>query len=410
MESEHSVEEILAWVESCPQCHQGLATLESWQEEVGYPDLAVVADERNRALQMWEELKAVPTEELADRIGEEHCFWAMAFLLPKKSVEAARNSSDRCLELAQIAVAVSSLLDPNYYTPRLLKDMDARVWAYLGNAQRVRGDLNLADRAFERAQAYLQKGTGTLLSRAVFLDLLGSLRKDQGQYEEAIEVLGHAAKLYEATGQSSLVGKVQLMLGMVEELRGNTEGAVSYLTEAQSLISPEKDQRLYSHCQHFLLGCLTRAGYFEEAELRLPILRKMWEDARDTKGLLMLRWLEANILHGLGKFNGARSVYEEVQAAFSKVGLEISVALINLELAVLSMESDSGEDVLRLTTEAHQIFRDNGAEKEALAALSILVKAAEAAQITASLTKSVTEFLRAEGKKPLVRFDPPQAD
>jgi len=307
VETEESVDDVLTWVEGCSTCTDRLETLERWQEEVCYPDLAVVASERCHAQGLWQGFADLPTEALAGHLGEEHCSWAMASLLFRESLAVAGRSVARALEVARIALAITNLLESTYYTPRLLQDLKSKAWAYLGNARRISNQLPLAEGAFGHSLSCLENGTGALMPQATVLDLLGMLRKDQGRFGEAVDALSRSAELYDMAGHPGLVGKVYLSLGIIEDLRGNLEAAVVHLTNAQHWISHRTHPNLYSLGQHHLLVCLTKAGYFEEAELRLPVVRALWRQQGDEGKLVLLQWIEGTILRGLGALEAHQS-------------------------------------------------------------------------------------------------------
>ncbi len=409
-ETDEPLESILGWVEGCPTCAAQLETLERWQDEVGYPDFAVVANERPKAEEQWRVLAKVETGAFDRHVGTEHCSWAMSQLLQRQSLDAVRVSPPRALVLAQAAVDLALLLDPGFYTPRLLADLKARAWAHLGNARRVVGNLRAADAAFEQAFQWLQKGSGALISRATLLDLLGSLRKDQRRLDEAARCLVAAAETYEATGQTRLVAKVHLTLGLVDEARGDLEGAVAHLTNAQRLIDPAEDEALYALCQHHLVFFLAEAGYLDEAEIRIPLVRQRYRVLGDHVRLLQLLWVEAKVLRGQARFDAAEAAFLEVVSGLHTSGNVGQMAFAQLDLACLYAELGRSEDVRRLAAEAYLRFSDCGAPQQALAAMAHLCAVVETEVATLGLVQSVARFVTASHRDPDLRFRPARGD
>ena len=405
--TEQLIEEVLAWVDACPTCSENLTPLDRWQDEVGYPDLAVVARERNRARELWEKLENVPTEALPDHVGDEHVFWAMSQLLQQKSREAVRFSTERAVMLGQIAVHLADILPASYYAPVLLPDLQAQARAYLGNSLRLAGRYAQADVVFGRAAERLEQGSGGVMARAVVLDFLGSLRKDQRRLQEAVDVLMLSASLYEAAGRPELVAKVTITIGHAEDLRGNLEAAVAHLTKAQELIDPSKDLSLFVNCQHHLIHLLTEAGHFDEAELRLPLAKRLYRECGDTTNLLNLRWIEARIFRGQRLFEAARTVFHEVTHGFESIGQETQLGFCKLDQACLECELGQLDTVKQLAAEAYEIFDRNGAPRQRVAALAVFSQAAEAESASVELIQSVTRYLSEPVEEAQLPFRPP---
>ncbi len=401
------IEEALAWIDACPTCSQNLATLDRWQDEVGYPDLAVVAQERDVARELWKKLQDIPTESLPDHIGDEHLFWAMSRLLQQKSREAVRFSTDRAILLGQMAVHLADVLPEAFYTPCLLADLKARARAFFGNSLRVAGRAAQADAVFKEAVRLVERGAGGAMIRATVLDFLGSLRKDQGRLPEAVEVLTRAESLYEASGRRDLVAKVNLTLGPVEQLQGNLQAAVAHLTKAQELIDPTEEPTLFVHCQHDLIYLLTEAGHYDEAELRLPLARRLYGNCEDSTNMLNLRWLEGRILRGQGNLELAREVFQEVAVGFETVGQGSQLGFLRLDQARLECELGRFDEVKRLASEAYGIFDRSNIAPRRMAALAAFSQAAEAESATVDLIQHVYRYISNPSLAQEALFSPP---
>lgn len=382
-----AVEDVLTWVEECDECRANLETLEGWQEEFCYPDLAVVANERDRALNLWLRLKDVSDECLAEEVLEEDCSWALCQLLLARSRDASAFSPQRAFALARLARDIASFLDPAYYSPRLLSDLQARACAYYGNALRVLGRLKEANAEFEKAHGFLRAGSGAVVSRAVVLDFLGSLRKDQRRLPEAVQALTAASEMYETAGNLPMVAKVQLNLGLVRELEGDLEGAVTHLTQAQSLLDCGKDERLFAYCQHHLVHFLTEAGYYEEAEMRCGLVRSLWEKLDNPWNLAHLRWAEARFLQGLQREGEAEEAFRETVRALQDLGAAAPAGFAALDLACFLANQGRLSEVEELASLAYETFEESGASQPALAALALLREKARSSTATAEVIR-----------------------
>jgi tetratricopeptide (TPR) repeat protein len=388
------------WFESCEQCLDNFRTLERWQEEMGYPDLEVVVQERPRAQRLWSELESLPTSRLKRVVTLQHVFWGMAAKLLAESREALAVSPGRGIVLAEVAVGITVLLDGKYPL-RHLGDLRLHAWVILGNARRVAGQLRRAEEAFMTAGSLLGSGTGALLTRAAFYDMLGSLCKDQRRFAAADQALAESARLYLRCGRSSLVGKVRLLQGNVAVLGGRPSEAIERFTEAQRLIDPQEDPVLYAHCQHQLVYYLIEEGHFEEATLRLPIIRRLWKRLGNYQNLMKLRWSEGRMFQALGHLDDAQMAFEEVDAGLRSRGAVLDTALLRLDQADVFVEQGDLARVLRLTREAYDLLSQEGIYGECLTALIRLQQAVEGETVTRKLVTQVSALLRHFQKEPM---------
>ncbi len=381
------------WFETCEQCLANFRTLERWQEEVGYPDLEVVVQERPRARHLWSELEALPTSRLKRVMGREHLFFAMASKLMAESYQSLAVSPGRGTALADLAVGVAAYLDEADYWAGSVMDLRVRAWAFLGNARRAAGLFRRAEDALATAVSFLPGGTGKPGIRALLFDFLGSLRKDQGRLDEADGALEQAALLYGECGQESLVGKIRLLQGNVAELSGRLDVAVQRFTEAQRMIDPNKDRVLFAHCQHHLVCYLVEVGQLDEALLRLPMARRMWRLLGNHYGLLRLRWAEGRLYQRLGYADEARMAFDEVQSHFQASESLVDCALLKLDQAVLCFEEGDLSAVSPLIGQAHALLSGAGRTVE-LAALAGLREAVQVKRVTRELIVQVASTIR----------------
>ncbi|MDY7095585.1 MAG: hypothetical protein SX243_21625 [Acidobacteriota bacterium] len=398
---------LVDWLSGCVTCRQRLETLQRWQDEVGHPNPVVVVEERNRARELWRELEDFPAERLTEQLEERHFFWAMCSLLVEKSKEALAYSPARSVTLAHAAVSLTVFLDPEYYSPPLLADLRARAWAYLGNAQRVAGDLEASEKSLRDAMVFVSRGTGATLTRGTVADLLGSLRVDQRRLTEAVQSLQQAADLYDRADRPDLVGKVHLLLGNVADLNQDPSQAIFHLTKAQQLIDEEDHAYLFANCQHNLLHALIKAGHYEEAELRLPLVERLWRKIGHYRNLLRLRWSEGHIRRQLGDSHAALNIYREVSARFERDRSYYDMALVELDIAELLAGCNRYPELAEAADRAYRILEQHSVHAEALRALLLLGEAARAETATVNMIRTLIELFSSRkgmalGRSPLI--------
>src|ERR1700681_1174633 len=139
--------DILLWprkpAESCPGLAEGQTLFDRER---------ALAKERAEAPSLFVELVRQPVEQ-RDLLLSSSRFhtWGLFELLIERSLEAGINHPAHGEELGLLALRLSEQLDALHYGEALIEDLRARSWAYVGNARRLRSDLQAADEAFRAA-------------------------------------------------------------------------------------------------------------------------------------------------------------------------------------------------------------------------------------------------------------------
>lgn len=278
----------------------------------------------------------------------------------------------RTVETAETAVLVAESLDPELYPPGLSADAEALSWGALGNARRVRGELDAADRALVIAGDRLERGAGDPLDRAELLSLLGSLRIDQGRFEEATERLREAGAIYRREDWPRLEGKTLIKLSRCAVEAGRPDESVGLLEQAATRLDPREDSRLLALALHAKASCLADAGRTEEAAALLPEARKAYlQEFSEPRLRLRVHWLEAKIARGLGDAERAVRAFEAARRGFEEAEAPFESAIVTLELAGVHLEQGRVRDVRRLAGEMLGTFATYRTDHHAVRALDL---------------------------------------
>ena len=363
---------------------------------------ACALESRQQAQALWARLKRLPATRRRALVEKsiELRSWAFSELLCDESIKAAVDSADRALELASLALRVAEL------TPgeeKWRQRLQGYAWAHVGNSRRVKGDLPSADEAFEK---YLElwnagvKGDSGLLDEARVLGLEASLRLSQRRFQKALELLNQALLIDRGQlTQHLLLSKAKVF----EELEDFAE-AITVLRQAVPIAEMGSDPRLVLAVQVNLAVNLCFLDRYGEAELLLPILRKLGTRLGNSLDLVRLRWLEGRIAAGLGRREKAVETLSRVRQDFADLGIAYDVALISLELAVLYLEDGRTAEVQLLARQMAPIFQAQGVHREVLAALKLFRDAAEAEAVTVEFTRRLVSYLRRAQHNPQLRF------
>jgi transcriptional regulator with XRE-family HTH domain len=359
--------------------------------------------ERARAEALWESLRRRKPAERRRLMEEkpELRSWALCELICRESIEAAHSNADRAVDLAELAVRIAELM-PGEEARR--SRLQGYAWAFLGNARRVRSDLPGAEEAFRRSGKLWKAGEGVSaapLNEVRLLDLEASLRRAQGRFTEALELLDRAL----ATDRGELTKRLMLKRSTILLARGDFEEAVAALRQTAPLVDAGDEPQLLLVLRFNLAVNLWFLGRYAEVKGTLPELRKLAAGVGNELDLVRLRWLEGRIAAGLGRRDEALSALSRVREEFVSREIAYDAALVSLELANLHLEEGRTIEVRNLARQMMWIFQAQGVPREALAALKLFCEAAEREAVTLDLARRLAEYLFRAQNDPNLRFE-----
>ncbi|HWN45500.1 MAG TPA: helix-turn-helix domain-containing protein, partial [Thermoanaerobaculia bacterium] len=379
-----------------------LASSEPFSEQIrtiasaeGYP----FPEDRARAVEHWERIRKYSHEGRSAIIAELPDFhtWALSELLAHESAAAASDSAAAALELAQEALEVAERIPGDK-----ARRSRSRGYAlgFLGNAQRVQGDLDEANRSFLLSDEEWKAGegcAGDLLDEARLLHLIASLQTAQRLLPKALTSLDQAL----AIGGLEMKGRLLIKKAMVYAKQDKLRRAVATLEKAEPHVDPKREPRLWLCLRHNLLDYLSKIGRFKEAEEMLPQVKLL---SRKELDRIRLRWAEGRIAAGLGRPQQGIDLLTQVRAEFVSRTIWFDAALVTMELAVVFLRQGRTDMVKTLAVHLAPIFRSNGVQPEALAALTLFRKAAEQEKATLDLAERLVAFLRKAQHDPELKF------
>jgi tetratricopeptide (TPR) repeat protein len=327
---------------------------------------------------------------------------AFVGLLAEESAQTASDDADRALRLADLSLWLAGKV-PEADSRR---QCEGFAWGFVGNARRVRSDLQGAKKAFTLSARLWQAeslGASVFLPGWRLLDLEASLWIDLRKPDKALALLDQFEEVAPQNGNSQ--ARLWSKRSNALMLLGDIERSVAALKQAQSALDLDADPHLLWIVQFSLLDRLSQVGRAAEAEPLLDELRAL--AARIGNGLdqLRLRWLEAKIAAGVGRTAEAIEALSWVRAAFAEKKIRYDEALASLELAALYLEQGRPADVKRLVRQLEPVFRDKGVHEEAKNALNLFRRAVELETVTAELVRRIVVFLYRAQIDPELRFE-----
>ena len=308
---------------------------------------------------------------------------------------------------AQLALRLADVLDEDFYGAERIEDLRARAWGFVGNARRIRFELDGAEEAFEIALDYLRHGTGDILERAFHFEFRAALLRAQRRLAEAERMLRRALRIYHELGETHRIGRALVSLSVGYEMMGTAERSIPLLQRAVELIDLEQDPRLLWGAHHNLITALAETGRFMEAQGFFIQARPLY--ARFSGGHFLNRrhWVAGKIARGLGQIREAEAHLRAARQGFIALGAADDGALVSLELATLYAEQKRTTELKRIAEETLAVFSSRQIHREALAAFSFLHQAALAERASLELVSGVAAFVKQLQKDPNLAFVPP---
>ena len=348
--------------------------------------------DRRRAAERGKLLLRLATDrERRERIedAEDYQTWALVEWLAHASKRAAANKPGPAVELAELALFVVQFVPgPDCRRKRL----DGYGRFYLGNAFRVRNDLDDADAAFERAWASWKAGEEDdflPLEEWRILDLEASLLREHRRFPEALDRLARALEI----SPSESKGRILLKKASTLEQKEDIEAAIEALRQARPHVESSGNRRDIFGLRFNLAVALLHLSRFSAAEDLFSEVHAAAVELGNELDLVRTLWLRARIDAGLGRILEAIAGFERVFGDLMAHDLPYDLALVGLDLAVLYLEQGRTRDVLPLALQMEAVFRSKGVEREALAALLVFCEAARRGEATIELARKTAEVI-----------------
>jgi tetratricopeptide (TPR) repeat protein len=370
--------------------------------------LALVSVERRDAPSLLAELLGYPPRERQVLVRNSGRFQTLAVceLLIDRSFEEGFRDAGRSIELAELGILLAGQLDGERYGRSVVRDLEARAWAYLGNARRIGFDLPGAEEALARAERLAENGSADPLEEARILDLRASLLSDQGHFEQAAELLDVVVDIYDDLREPHRKGRAMISKGVFLGYAGWPEEAIRQIRKGLGLADWQREPRLVLMARHNLAWFLNDCGRGEEAQRHLQRFRHTYRQFDDSWTELRLAWLSGRIATGLGRFEEAEAAFQELRRRFLEEANGYDASLVTLDLANLYLQQGRSAEVRELAEEMLDVFLSHDIHRQALAALTVFQKAAELDHATPRLVQEIAAYLQRARRNPCLRFEP----
>lgn len=332
--------------------------------------------------------------------------WGVVTRVLEESRELSAFDARRAVEAAEIAVAVSRLLDTGRYGTSRVRDLQARAYSALANAQRIMSSFREAEGNFQRAKELLAEGSGDALQRANILLHEASVYGQRGRFDRAFGLLDQVIRIARRFEDKHLQGKALISKGLFLSYAERVDEALRLFHAGIELIDPTIEPRPLLVAWHNVFFSLSYLGRNEEALDKLPYIRSLHEKFGSQLDRLRLHWVEGRIASEMGEVERAETCLVRVRDAFIEAGIGYDAALVSLDLANLYLRQGQSEEVARLAHEILPIFKSRDVHREAIAALIVFQRAVERDTVSVQLVAELERYLRQARNNPSLRFEP----
>ena len=412
------VRHLLTGCEPCRKVSREVWEGEAVPAEIDLSAIAASVWEHGRAFDRERESAPKLVAELAE-LSPERCILvarnssrfrtrAVCELLCEEACAACGSDAEQAVQLATAATLLASDLPRGRYGRGVVNDVQARTWSTLGHAQREGSRLFEAKDSFKRAEELLAGGSGDpcLMGRVWHLKAL--LRHAERRFGEALALYRDAARELIAGGDDRLLGSSRIDQARTQRELGDLEGAVRSVRAGLALIDPKHSPRQALAGKHNLTLYLQEQGEAEEAMQLVGELLPLHARFGGEVDKLRLRWLEGKIAHLQGDLERCQAAFDEVRDGFIERSMPYDAALVSLDLAAVHLQHERFSEVLRLTGEMLTVFRALRIDREAIAAIYLLERAAAARQVSLALLAELAAYLKRARSQPGLAFEPSQ--
>lgn len=388
----------------CPTCSAGF---QAWQRQrhdtgVSYDSAFrvlplllerhthAVEEAQGKARKDLRDLLKLPHPERLGRIQRSHARFRGVTLAHQLVGEAKRHMPTEPQTVYELAEAAETVLLRTPHAPAYY-DALARALAYKANALRALGRLPEADERMRSARSLVRNEDVTDTLVYAEIDWFeGVLRKDQRRFQEAAELLGRSASLFQIAGERAEASRPLLTLGLMYYNRQEPGKAIETTEAALALLSLESEPYLYFGGRHNLALFLVEEGRFDAAADLLQADAELYAQFADPWTVLRKVWLQGKIAFATWRLEEAEQAFLEVRRGFIQQGNGYDAAMVSLDLALLYLKEGRTGEVKPLAAEMHTLFEAQEIHREAAAALLLFQEAAEREALTAEWVEDLT--------------------
>lgn len=321
-----------------------------------------------------------------------------------KSYEARFGDLRASLRLAELALEFAeAVVGAKYLSAVDSEDLLAEAHAYLGNARRINSDLGGSGRSLTSASAHLSEGTGDRALKADVIKFEALLQADRGACERAAELFDAEIALRRLLGDRAKLGAALIDRGWIACWLEPVDRACDLFQAGLSLV--DDDPRMTLVALLALAEAFARSGKGLEAWDTICQARVPMAKVKGERFEIHDRWIRGLACRALRESERSERYLRSVRKDLEGREEWFLLGLVSLDFAATCATEGKSEEVKRLAEEAYAIFRSEGLNERAMAAVIVLREAIDAQELTEGLAVAVANFIARYQHNTALRFE-----
>ena len=325
-------------------------------------------------------LRELDLPDHAERILESPKYWDPGFaeVYFDHCEEVLFHDPGAARRLAEIALRLAHSLPEGRGSLPRNQDLLVRACWINGSYWRKVGLPKYAESPYKKALGI--KGISNSVRATLYLNL-AVLRASQKRFNEAEQLVDRAEKIHQAEGDSKGVGHALSIRGYIYNESGRFADAVPQLGKALSTINPHLDPE----CGRFHYSATHNLGYaisqcpspraLGDAQIQLHRARKTIGARRRSVPRYKLYWVEGKALVKLGSTKIGERRFTYAHKGLLELHAFSEAALVELDISVIYRDEGRWDELEELAAKSFERFQELSAGEEALAALSLWLRA-----------------------------------
>ncbi len=212
-------------------------------------------------------------------------------------------------------------------------DLIAAAWIEYGNALRLVGRYDDAERALDRAAVEPMTDVPT---RAHLLEVTASVHRNTRQFESAIQCILSAIELQRSIGDTAGEARHYNHLGIIYFDSGDRPQSLRAFQTALDLFGPGAPLDVLASTGHNMVEVMIADGRFSGATSGLTVLEPYHRHLTSVRLAAKSSWLRARLCLGLGQLHAAQLAFERAHALLIKEPRSPELPLLLKEMAELN--------------------------------------------------------------------------
>jgi tetratricopeptide (TPR) repeat protein len=324
------------------------------QREVQPRRRGAKARRRRTVQRLLAEILAIPERQRCERLRQEERFLDRDLfdLLLEEAHAALPSDARRACELTALAIEIAVSLNERGLSGGETDEGLCRAYCLTGTARRLLGEVQGAERAFERA-GHLAVSASEC---GFFCRAVGVLRWDQGRMEEAAALLHHAQRRFAERRELEEEAACFALLGLLDIEAGQVWRGAPFLQRAARELDTARRPWLAAQSWLGVAFCLASAGDAEKARTALRTARKLCRDVKEEESRVSLQWLEGRGVALAGDTEYAARLLDAVRRHLIGRRRLPAATLASIDLGLVWIGAGVGKKVSSLSEELRDAF------------------------------------------------------